>query len=205
MVHAFIMSIGCAMLGAVLILVQSVEHWVATGLRLLSWGMMSLLAWHVFAIDIWLSLACFFFGFHVVWSRIPLLQGVLSVMLVLAPLAVYFNQSWHFISVIYHIMSMCLLMVASAIYTMNASVLREKYVLCLPISMSHLHQGRKMIEWMGMASFALSVITGYLMSESLLSIGLLFFAVVGAWFFHEKRSVFLLILMFLIWGLHGYF
>ena len=205
MVHAYIMSVGCAILGAILILVQSLEHRVATGLRLLSWGLMSLMAWHVFSVNIWVAVTGFFLGFYVVLSRMSLLQIILSSMLILAPLGIYFDQTWHFISVIYSIMSMCLLFIASVIYALNASVLREKYVLYLPMSMSQLHQGRKVIEWMGMASLMLSVITGYFMSQSLSTIVLLFFAAAGAWFSNEKRSVFLLVLILLIWGLHGYF
>lgn len=203
--HAYIVSVGCAFLGALLILIQSMRHWSVLALRVLAWALLSIIAWHIFSMSIMWALLIFSMGSCAVFLNYPVMNGCAAGLLLVAPLAIYFHQSWHFVSVLYSVMSLLLMGVASVLYTLNAIVLRRRHELVLPMSISQLHQGRFVIEWLGVILFALSIMTGYLISHSWLAIGVLCFMLAGGYYFRDMRSFFLLILMLIVWGFHEHF
>jgi hypothetical protein len=71
--------------------------------------------------------------------------------------------------------------------------------------MNQLRHKRVVIEFWGMGLFVLSVGTGYFMAHSQIALAVLWVMFLGGYLFEERRSLFLLLLTLIVWGLHGYF
>jgi hypothetical protein len=204
MAHAYIMSLCTAMIGAFLILLQgSAQRWLDF-LRFAAIVFTFVCGWHVFNMSFSGGILA---GLLIVavFYRFKLFDWVLSGLLLLAPLAIYHDQSLHLLSGLYCVMALLLMMTASCLYALNANVLKMKHYLILPLSMNQLRHKRVVIEFWGMGLFVLSVGTGYFMAHSQIALAVLWVMFLGGYLFEERRSLFLLLLTLIVWGLHGYF